>query len=273
MKKAIITLSLVLMTLAGSSLAIAKEHKKFRLFKGDYNCGEGYRLATYREALDYHRKSCDKLGDTASARLAHNGSAKGYGFYCKYRRRDTKPVQYSLCVMKNHHHPSSPVTPSQKPNGQHISQHHYYRLSTQFRGDNRCLDIYNGGEYNNMTHLTRCRELSGQFWRLRHSDQDGYYKLSTLFRGKNMCLDIHNGGPLNNQPHLTRCANFSGQYWKVKGPDVNGYYHLTTQFRGKEMCLDIHNGGRYNDMPHLTPCANVTGQFWKLHKTNQRVNR
>lgn len=145
----------------------------------------------------------------------------------------------------------------------------FSRLSTKFRGDGKCLDVFNGGPNNNMVHLTDCADLSGQYWHLKGPDSTGYHRLTTMFRGEEMCLDIFNGGKHNNQPHLTKCANFSGQLWKLKGPEAGGWSRLTTQFRGDDMCLDIFNGGAQNNQPHLTKCANYTGQFWKVTKTSK----
>ena len=150
---------------------------------------------------------------------------------------------------------------------QYFDNGYYYRLSTQFRGNGNCLDVFNGGANNNMTHLTNCADYSGQYWRLSDAG-NGYYRLSTMFRGVNMCLDIHNGGPRNNQPHLVPCANYSGQFWNIR--NEGGWNRLTTQFRGAGMCLDIFNGGPSNNMPHLTGCANYSGQFWHLQQTNKR---
>lgn len=150
---------------------------------------------------------------------------------------------------------------------QNFDSGYYYRLSTQFRGNGSCLDVFNGGANNNMIHLTNCADYSGQYWRLSNAG-NGYYRLSTMFRGVNMCLDIHNGGTFNNQPHLVPCANYSGQFWNIR--NEGGWNRLTTQFRGAGMCLDIFNGGQSNNMPHLTGCANYSGQFWSLQQTNKR---
>src|SRR5712671_2658541 len=74
----------------------------------------------------------------------------------------------------------------------------YYRLSTQFRGTNMPLDVFNGGPKNNMTHLQRLQNVTGQFWKFSPTG-DGPYRMTTLLRGANMCLDIFNGGTTNNQ--------------------------------------------------------------------------
>jgi hypothetical protein len=113
----------------------------------------------------------------------------------------------------------------------YIDQNFYYKLSTQFRGIEWKLDVFNGGPKNNMTRLEPDQNVSGQFWRFI-KNADGTFRLSTQFRGPNMCLDIFNGGPNNNQPHLTRCANLSGQLWtltktsrRVSGASVSSRGH------------------------------------------------
>lgn len=142
----------------------------------------------------------------------------------------------------------------------------YYRLSAEFRGPGLSLDVFNGGLKNNLTHLAKRQDVSGQYWRFTPVG-DGSYRVTTMFRGSDMCLDIFNGGSRNNQPHLTPCANVSGQYWfvMVDGPWVR----LATKFRGTGMCLDVFNGGEDNNQTHLAPCANFSGQHWVLTPTNK----
>lgn len=108
----------------------------------------------------------------------------------------------------------------------------YNRLWTQFRGPSMNLDVFNGGDKNDMTHLVPAADYSGQYWRLIPAG-NGYYRLTTMFRGAGMCLDVFNGGPRDNQVHLTPCANYSGQFWALSNQD--GWYRLTTQFRGPGM--------------------------------------
>jgi Ricin-type beta-trefoil lectin domain-like len=153
---------------------------------------------------------------------------------------------------------------------QNIDQNFYYKLSTQFRGIEWKLDVFNSGPKNNETWLEPDQNVSGQFWRFTHN-ADGTFRLTTLFRGPNMCLDIFNGGPNNNEPHLASCANFSGQSWRLR-QNADGTFRLTTLFRGPNMCLDIFNGGPKNNQPHLASCANLSGQIWTLTKTSRRVS-
>ena len=45
------------------------------------------------------------------------------------------------------------------------------RLTTQFRGDDMCLDIFNGGAQNNQPHLTKCANYTGQFWKVTKTNK------------------------------------------------------------------------------------------------------
>lgn len=229
---------------------------EFKAFDGDGVCGDGYRLATYAEASDNRQAACDVLGQWYIARLAGGGSMDGPGYQCKTRKSDDRKLGNSLCVKEEA--------------GMGMDTGYYYRLTTQFRGDGMCLDVFNGGPQNNMTHLVKCADYSGQYWRFTGPDDSGSYRLSTMFRGPDMCLDIFNGGKYNNQPNLAKCANLSGQFWNLK--DQGGWYRMTTDFRGPDMCLDIFNGGPQNNQPHLVKCADYSGQFWKFTKTDKKVN-
>jgi hypothetical protein len=140
----------------------------------------------------------------------------------------------------------------------------YYRLSTQFGGADMSLDVFDGGAKNNMTHLERFQDVSGQYWKFLPTG-DGSYRLTALLRGSGVCLDIFDGGPDNNQPHLAPCANVPGQFWNIRAED--GWVRLTTKLRGGGMCLDINPD---NNQPYLAPCANFSGQFWLLSQTDQR---
>ncbi len=151
---------------------------------------------------------------------------------------------------------------------QSIPDGFYYKLSTEFRGSNMKLDVFNGGPKNNLTQLRPDENVTGQFWRITRID-GGWYRLSTQFRGSNMCLDVFNGGDQDNQPHLTRCGDLTGQHWKISGD--NHMFRLTTEFRGPDMCLDIFNGGDENNQPQLRQCSNVTGQAWTLTRTDTAV--
>lgn len=137
----------------------------------------------------------------------------------------------------------------------------YYRLSTQFRGTNLTLDVFNGGDKSKLTHLAPVQNATGQLWHFIPQG-DGTYRLTTKFRGENQCLDIFNGGANNNQPHLKTCGSFSGQKWLVA--QDGQWVRLKTKFRGDGFCLDIFNGGANNDQPYLKPCGDFSGQRWRF---------
>jgi hypothetical protein len=143
----------------------------------------------------------------------------------------------------------------------------YYRLSTEFRGADMCLDVYNGGQKNNLLRLDNCQNVSGQSWVITQ-ERDGYYRLTTQFRGDNMCLDVVNGGENNNRLQLAPCGNFSGQLWSIMPsgsmPDA---FRLSSAFRDKR-CADIVNGGSDNNDVVYEPCQNVTGQYWYIEDQN-----
>lgn len=82
-----------------------------------------------------------------------------------------------------------------------------YRLMTEFRGPDMCLDI---NPPTNRPELRTCGNYSGQFWRV--VDDGAWVRLTTEFRGPGMCLDID---PTTNQPELRDCGNFTGQYWAI----------------------------------------------------------
>jgi hypothetical protein len=155
---------------------------------------------------------------------------------------------------------------SPPPAAQTLNPNFYYRLSTEFRGADMSLDVFNGGPKNNMTHLEKSQDVAGQYWKFLPSANDSY-RLTTMFRGPAMCLDIFNGDN-DNQLYLARCANVSGQFWSVRAEGA--WVRLTSKFRGENMCLDIFNGGPNDNQPHLTHCADVSGQMWLLSQTNRR---
>jgi len=151
---------------------------------------------------------------------------------------------------------------------QSLDPNFFHRMSTQFRGTDMSLDVFNGGPKNNMTHLAHFQDVSGQYWKFSPTG-DGWYRITSMFRGSGMCLDIFNGGPDNNEPHLAQCASFSGQFWSIRWEGM--WARLTTQFRGSDMCLDIFNGGPKNDQPHLATCGHFSGQLWLLSKTDKKA--
>jgi Ricin-type beta-trefoil lectin domain len=132
-----------------------------------------------------------------------------------------------------------------------------------------CLDVVNGGRYNNSGKLSHCADFTGQYWRFTPT-RDGFFRLTTLFRGPDMCLDVFNGGFYDNFVHLTPCANYSGQLWRPARNPARAsepYLRFTTQFRGSGWCLQFDHYG----LADLDPCINLDRQYWTLRRTDLHV--
>jgi len=143
-----------------------------------------------------------------------------------------------------------------------INPRSYYRLTTQWTGTSKSLDIVNDGKKNNQLILANTDNVSGQMWKFTPL-AGGYYRLTTEWQpGKS--LDVVNDGK-NNKLALAKTAMVSGQYWKIS-PLGEGYYRLTTQWQGDGKSLDIVNDGKNNNQLILASTDNVTGQMWKITK-------
>ena len=150
----------------------------------------------------------------------------------------------------------------QPTSGLGFDPNQHYRLSTAFRGPGMSLDIHNGGDRNDMAHLTPSGSYSGQHWRIVPRNAE-WFELRTAFRGDQLCLDVYNGGERNLMPHLANCADVSGQFWKLV-ESGDGHYRIQNMFGGSGRCLDIFNGGAYDNGPHLADCAAFSGQAWRV---------
>ncbi len=135
----------------------------------------------------------------------------------------------------------------------------YYRLTTQWQGEGKSLDVINDGT-NNKLQLAATDNLSGQAWKIT-AVGNGYYRLTTKWLGESKSLDVVNDGT-NNKLKLAETKNASGQFWKIT-PVGDGYYRLTTKWLGEEKSLDIVNDGT-NDKLKLANTSNVSGQLWKI---------
>ena len=136
--------------------------------------------------------------------------------------------------------------------------------TTDFRGDEMCLEVVEDGPAAGMTRLARCdHDAASQEWFLRPG-AGGYSSWTTELRGPRMCLDVINGGEFNNFTKLERCGSLTGQHWRAR-PISGGAVQFTTEFRGERMCLDVVNGGRMNNYTRLTRCDDLSGQAWNSH--------
>ncbi|MBC7572013.1 MAG: RICIN domain-containing protein [Spirosoma sp.] len=91
----------------------------------------------------------------------------------------------------------------------------YYRLKTQDRGDNECLEgnEMKGKSKNGVAFVTPCRNVTGQLWKI---DKDGAnYRLTTMFQGKEHNLEGNQmKGAMGGNAFLNTRQNVSGQLWK-----------------------------------------------------------
>ncbi len=140
----------------------------------------------------------------------------------------------------------------------------YYRLTTQWQGDGKSLDVVNDGKNNNRLVLADTGNFTGQYWKFTPVG-GGYYRLTTEWQGNGKSLDVVNDGQGNNQLILAKAGKFTGQYWEIT-PWGNGYYRLTTQWQGVGKSLDVVNDGQGNDQLILADTAEVSGQYWKITK-------
>jgi len=140
-----------------------------------------------------------------------------------------------------------------------INTNIYYRLTTQWQGAGKSLDVVNDG-VNNRIQLANTGNFTGQLWKLTPLP-GGYYRLTTKWLGSAKSLDVVNDGK-NNRLQLASTGNYSGQYWKLT-PQGNGYFRLTTKWQGEGKSLDVINDGRNNRL-QLASTGNYSGQAWKL---------
>ena len=149
----------------------------------------------------------------------------------------------------------------------------WFRLKTMFRGNGECLE---GNQARSRAHagaafMTRCRNVTGQVWRMVPSRKRGWFHLKTRFRGNNECLE---GNQARSRAHagaafMDRCKNVSGQFWRMVPARKKGWFRLKTMFRGNGECLEgnqarsrAHAGAAFMDR-----CKNVSGQLWRMVPT------
>lgn len=143
-----------------------------------------------------------------------------------------------------------------------IDPNYWYRLTTQWQGDGKSLDIVNDGKNNNQPQLAKTGAFSGQYWKFTPVG-NGYYRMTTAWQKDDKSLDIVNDGK-NNRPILAKTGNFTGQFWKLidlKG----GFYRMTTAWQKDGKSLDVINDGK-NNRVQLAGTGAFSGQYWKLTK-------
>jgi len=138
----------------------------------------------------------------------------------------------------------------------------YYRLTTQWQGDSKSLDIVNDQKNNNQPILAQTGNYAGQLWQIVPAG-NGYYRLMTKWQGSGRSLDVVHDQKNSYLPVLADTGNYAGQLWKIIALG-NGYYRLTTEWFGLSKSLDVVNDGRNDNQLVMADTANYSGQFWKI---------
>lgn len=143
-----------------------------------------------------------------------------------------------------------------------FDQNKYYRLTCQWQGEGKSLDIVNDGKNNNQLQLANTGKFTGQAWKITPLGK-GFYRLTTMWQGEDKSLDVVNDGKNNNKLQLAKTGRYSGQAWKIT-PVGNGYYRLTTKWQGDGKSLDVVNDGKNNNQLQLAKTGKYSGQLWKI---------
>lgn len=139
----------------------------------------------------------------------------------------------------------------------------YYRLTTQWLGEGKSLDVINDGT-NNKLQLANTANASGQSWKFTPLG-NGYYRLTTQWLGESKSLDVISDG-INYKLQLEATDDVPGQYWKITSLG-NGFYRITTKLLSMVKSLDVVNDGANNKL-QLANTGNFTGQSWKITNTS-----
>lgn len=135
----------------------------------------------------------------------------------------------------------------------------FYRLTTQWLGEGKSLDIVNDGT-NDKVQMANSTDASGQSWKVT-SIGNGYYRLTTEWLGEEKSLGANDGAKVQLQ--MQKTAKMSGQYWKITSLG-SGYYRFTNQWLGGEQSLGVANEGAKEQL-QMQKTAKMSGQFWKMN--------
>ena len=143
------------------------------------------------------------------------------------------------------------------------------RLRNTLTGANKCLDIVNDGQNNQLT-MTTCANVAGQRWTITANQNNPQnYRLQTPFAGAEKCLEVINDDR-KDRLVMSPCNDSPGQIWNISdnrtNPGYTGYSRLRSQIAGADKCLDIVNDGRNNKLT-MAQCAKIAGQNWRITRT------
>ena len=131
---------------------------------------------------------------------------------------------------------------------------YYYRLSNDFLGTGRSLDVASTGT--NAPFMATSSTASGQYWQLTPLS-NGYYRLTTKYLGSGRSLDTDSTG----KPFMGTSGNYSGQLWQLT-PLSNGAYRLSNSYLGTGRSLDTYSNN--GNAPFMGNTGNYSGQLWRL---------
>ncbi|MEL7145621.1 MAG: hypothetical protein AAFO69_04575 [Bacteroidota bacterium] len=175
----------------------------------------------------------------------------------KIQRQIPNRLRYYQLMNLNVH----PFSNKDQGNQELFEENAYYRLTTQWQGDHRALDIVNDGR-NNQPILRNVADVSGQYWRIKKVGEDTY-NLYTMWMGPERILRCIPGTDTSRPLLGLSIGSRSNDLWKIT-PIGNGYFRLVNQSR-PDRSLDVINDGA-NDKIQLAKTGNYTGQYWKVTK-------
>jgi len=141
-----------------------------------------------------------------------------------------------------------------------IDTSYYYRLTNNFSGVSRALDVVNDAR-NYALKMAPIGQFTGQFWYFVHLGNN-VYNLRTKFLGNKYSLDIVNDG-VNDKPHMALTGNFSGQRWRLVRLN-DGTFRFHNEFSGHKMFLDV---ARNTHVPRMfNNNVDYSGQHWTFNR-------
>lgn len=149
----------------------------------------------------------------------------------------------------------------------HIDPSAYYRLTNNYLGTHKALDVVNDGTNSGKLQMAKTGNFSGQFWhfaKLSGEGSNAKYSLRTQFLGEGRSLDVVNDAGVNSRSlRLADTGNFSGQSWTVTPWGVgDGSLRLWNDFTGPGQHLDTYAD---THEPFLDG-GDHSGQHWHFEK-------
>jgi M6 family metalloprotease-like protein len=144
-----------------------------------------------------------------------------------------------------------------------INPGYYYKLTNQYTGPNRAVDVNGDGSGNLM--IADNTDVWGQEWRFVLVGAGPKYALRTSVLGDAFSLDVRNDKGVDSTGlNISPTTGASGQYWTLSRW-YDGTYRLSNDFTGTEKHLDVSADGT---IP-LLDTGDKTGQHWFITPIRQ----